>query len=121
MRNGLSVSEVARWKHRVWTAYAMRSHLFAIFLADEDLDGIAMSAKDVVVGLADFTGLVQVGVGAGYEHSRMADGENVYFITDDFVHDAVGFDNQLAKKSMACLDLFEITHYDSVCCFKEVG
>ena len=27
----------------------------------------------------------------------MADGENVYLVVDDFVHDAVGFDDQLVK------------------------
>ena len=39
------------------------------------------------VGLA---GSVPVGVGARYEHPRMADGENVYLVVDDFVHDAIG-------------------------------
>ena len=72
------------------------------------------------VGALSLQRSVPVGVGACDEHPRMADGENVYFITDDFVHDAVGFDNQLAKKSMACLNLFGLIHNDSVCCFKEV-
>ena len=46
------------------------------------------------VGLA---GSVPVGVGVCNEHPRMADGENVYFVADDFVHDAIGFDDQLVK------------------------
>ena len=41
--------------------------------------------------------LVPVGVGARYEHPRMADGEDVHLVADDFVHDAIGFDDQLVK------------------------
>ena len=42
-------------------------------------------------------GSVPVGVGARYEHSRMADGENVYLVADDFVHDAIGTAEGLAE------------------------
>ena len=42
-------------------------------------------------------GSVPVGVGARDEHPRMADGENVYLVADDFVHDAIGVDDQLVK------------------------
>ena len=41
--------------------------------------------------------LVPVGVGARDEHPRMADGENVYLIADDFVRDAIGMAEGLAK------------------------
>ena len=47
------------------------------------------------VGLA---GSVPVGVGARYEHPRVADGENVYLVADDFVQDAIGgSDDQLTQ------------------------
>ena len=33
-----------------------------------------------------------------HEHTRVADGEDVDFIFDGFVHDAVGFDDELYQK-----------------------
>ena len=59
---------------------------------------------------ANLAGLVPVGVGAGNEHPRMANGENVYFVTDDFVHDAVGAAEGLAEfvgVRWDCLETFE--------------
>ena len=100
--NTLAERKIARWGRREGLAYAKRTRVLTA----------------VCVG---FAGLVPVGVGACDAHARMADGEDVYFVTDDFVLDAVGFDNQLAKKSMACLNLFGLIHNDSVCCFKEVA
>ena len=32
----------------------------------------------------------------------MADGENVYLVVDDFVHDAVGFDDQSSFGNPRC-------------------
>ena len=43
-------------------------------------------------------GSVPVGVGARDEHPRVADGENVYLVADDFVQDAIGgSDDQLTQ------------------------
>ena len=50
------------------------------------------------VGALALRRLVPVGVGARYEHPRMADGENVYLVADDFVHDAIGATEGLAKR-----------------------
>ena len=47
-------------------------------------------ARLLVPERVGFAGSVPVGVGARYEHPRMADGENVYLVVDDFVHDAIG-------------------------------
>ena len=43
-------------------------------------------------------GLVPAGVGSCYEHPRMADGENVYLVADDFVHDAIGAAEGLTER-----------------------
>lgn len=41
---------------------------------------------------------VPVGVGARDEHPRMADGENVHLVADDFVHDAIGTAEGLTER-----------------------
>ena len=64
---------------------------------------------------------VPVGVGCGYEHSRVADGEDVNLLFGDFVHDAVGLDDELAEPVGIGRKCVETFGWDSCADVVEVG
>lgn len=76
--NTLATRWIVRWECRARMAYAVRGRLLV---------------PERVV----FAGSVPVGIGVRDEHPRMADGENVHLVADDFVYDAIGVDDQLVK------------------------